>query len=223
MSVDWELVSRLGIPVVTTILVVIVRQALEHRPRLIAYSSSISSFALPSPGGQAPAPLPVPAPAAPAPVAVPATPPAGAGTPTPGAIHSHAIVVRNVGKKSAFNVRVGHFASVAAFQLWPPVNHSVATNLNGGWEILIPTLVPYEQVQISYLYLPPLTVNLVNSYIKSDEISAQVINVLPTPQPSPLRKMIGLLLFYLGLAAFIHLALLVARWVYTLSNLVGPL
>ncbi len=141
----------------------------------------------------------------------------------PGAIHSHSIVVRNVGKKSAFNVRVGHLSGVAAFQLAPPVNHTMAVNPNGGWEILIPTLVPDEQVQISYLYVPPLTVNLVNSYIKSDEISAQVINVLPTPQPSPLRKMISFLLFYLGLATFTYLALLVARWVYTLNKLVGHL
>jgi hypothetical protein len=221
MIVDWELVAKLGIPIVTAVVVAIVSQALAHRPRLIAYFSSISAFPVPDAGGNAPAPPQTPALPAPAPGFPPATPPAGGGAPTPGAIHSHAIVVRNVGKKSAFNVRVGHLANIVAFQLAPPVNHSVAVNQNGGWEILIPALVPDEQVQVSYLYVPPLTANLVNSYIKSDEISAQIINVLPTPQPSPLRRIIGYLLFYLGLVTFTYLVILVAHWVYRLNTLVG--
>ncbi len=156
----------------------------------------------------------------PAPPQLPAAPGTPAGPAPRQYLNAHTIVIRNAGKRTAFNVRVGHLASPLTFELNPPVTYEVVRNENVGWEIRIPTLVPAEQVQVSYLYLPPMTVNLVNSYVKSDEMSARVINVLPTPQPSTLARSVGYFLFYLGLAALTYLVILASRWVYAVSQLV---
>src|SRR6266852_7016195 len=119
---DWELAAKVGIAVLTVLLTEISRQRFERRPRLIAYYSSVCAFPPPS--------------AAPAPPAEPTF------------TFTHSIVVRNAGKKSAFNVRVGHYGGKVTFEVSPPMNHTVQENPHAGWEILIPTLVPYEQVQI---------------------------------------------------------------------------
>ena len=44
MSIDWELLGKLGIPALATLLVALLKQATEHRPHLIAYFSSVSAF-----------------------------------------------------------------------------------------------------------------------------------------------------------------------------------
>ena len=99
-------------------------------------------------------------------------------------VHTHSVVVRNAGRLTANNVRIGHNFLPDSFQLYPSVAHSVERIDNGGADILIPTLVPGEQVTISYLYYPPVFWNHINAYAKSDEGLAQYLNVLPTPQLS---------------------------------------
>lgn len=81
--------------------------------------------------------------------------------------------MRNAGRLTANNVRIGHNFLPESFQLYPPVAHSVEQIPNGGADILIPTLVPGERVTISYLYYPPVFWNHINSYAKSDEGLAQ--------------------------------------------------
>ena len=49
----------------------------------------------------------------------------------------------------------------------------------GGQEILFPSLVPNEQITVSYLYLPPVTWDQINLGVKSDEGFAKVIRVIP--------------------------------------------
>lgn len=101
-------------------------------------------------------------------------------------INTHSIVVRNAGKKTANNIRIGHNTLPKSFQIYPPVSYTILSVANVSSEILIPTLVPNEQITISYLYFPPLTFNQVHAYTKSDEVLAQIINVIPTPQPAKL-------------------------------------
>ena len=55
----------------------------------------------------------------------------------------------------------------------------------GGRELLFPRLVPGEQVTVTYLYFPPVIWSNINSYTKSDEGLATIINVLPAPRWSP--------------------------------------
>lgn len=97
-------------------------------------------------------------------------------------VHTHSVVVRNVGRKSAHNVRIGHgFFPRSSYQIYPALHHEVLAGPNDSAEILIPTLVPQEQVSLSYLYFPPVTWNQVSSYAKSDEGLARVIDVIPSP------------------------------------------
>ena len=98
-------------------------------------------------------------------------------------IYTHSIVVRNAGRESAKNVRIGHNV-LPNYQVFPAVHYEVVPTTGGGAELLIPTLVPGEQLTISYLYFPPMTWDKINSYAKSDDGFAKIITVLPTPQPA---------------------------------------
>lgn len=125
-------------------------------------------------------------------------------------VHTHCIVVRNAGKKSAHNIRIGHNVLPKSFQIYPPVRYSVLEGSSGSAEILLPTLVPNEQVSITYLYFPPLLWNQVNAYTKSDEGLAKIINAIPTPQPPRVVILIVWLLMFLGASTLIYWAVLFA-------------
>src|SRR5690242_3326363 len=99
----------------------------------------------------------------------------------PATIHTHSIVVRNVGTVAANNVRIGHSILPDNFQLYPSISHTVERDGGRIAEIIIPTLVPDEQVTISYLYVPPLIWNQLRAYRTSDGGFGKVFHVLPTP------------------------------------------
>lgn len=125
-------------------------------------------------------------------------------------INTHSIVVRNAGKKAAHNIRIGHNFLPKSFQIYPPVSHTTLPGPNGSAEILIPALVPNEQVSISYLYFPPMTFGQINAYTKSDEGLAQIINAIPTPQPSKLVVAVLWVLLFIGASTVAYWALLYA-------------
>lgn len=92
-------------------------------------------------------------------------------------VNTHSVVLRNAGRRRATNVRFRHTA-LPDFNIWPAVQHYV-DDLPGGFrEIVIPVVVPGEEITISYLYFPPLTYAQVNAGIKSDEGFAHQIPVL---------------------------------------------
>jgi hypothetical protein len=64
----------------------------------------------------------------------------------------------------------------------------------GQKEIVIPKLIPKKQITITYLYVPPLTWDKVNTHLESDSGPIKVLNVLPTVQ---LPKWLLLLLWTL--------------------------
>lgn len=113
-------------------------------------------------------------------------------TEQPMTVHTHSIVVRNAGRSVALNVRLGHNA-LPAFSVYPPQQYEV-NELQGGQEIVIPKLVPKEQITVAYLYFPPLIWNQINTYTKSDEGFAQVLHVLPTQQ---FPKWLSILIWFL--------------------------
>ncbi|GMT42499.1 MAG: hypothetical protein IEMM0002_0910 [bacterium] len=130
-------------------------------------------------------------------------------------VFTHSIIVRNIGGKSATNVRVGHNALPDNFNLFPNIPYEVKKTPGGGAEILIPILVPYEQITISYLYFPPMLVADINDYTKHDDGFAQIINVLPTPQPSQQLILIYKALVLLGLILLIYILLKSVIWAYS--------
>lgn len=119
-------------------------------------------------------------------------------------VYTHSIVVRNAGRKSAHNVRVGHNFLPPNIQISPSVKYDIEENPEGGAEIIFPIMVPKEQVTISYLYFPPVTWNQVNAYTKSDDGFANILNVIPMPQPSKLVIAIVWVLMFLGATFLVY-------------------
>ena len=72
-------------------------------------------------------------------------------------VFTHSIIVHNAGRKSARNVRLSHNVLPLNITIYPPVQYSIERNPEGSGEIVIPVLVPKEQITISYLYFPPVT------------------------------------------------------------------
>lgn len=205
---SWEFISKAVIPVSAPVVAAIVKRRLERRPKLITYLSHVSAFQVPAAGTQHAS-----SPALPDSEQL-ASAPHGVQPPQPGRVFAHSIVVRNVGKKTSTNVRIGHAAEPFCYQVFPKVSFSVTTIPNGGWEISIPTLVPNEQVQISYLYFPPVTWDQINSTTKSDEEQAQVVQLLPTPAPNPMTRAMTVVLLYVGVAASAFVVTRALEWLY---------
>lgn len=123
-------------------------------------------------------------------------------------IHTHAVVVRNTGKLPAKNVRVGH-NFLPDYNVMPSTMYEVLKIPGGGEEISFPILVPNEQITISYLYFPPITYSQINTYVKSDEGLAKVINVIPTPSLSPAQKFLAYILLFIGCSTVIYLLIII--------------
>lgn len=129
-------------------------------------------------------------------------------------VNIHSIVVSNSGKKTANNIRIGHNYLPKSFQLYPQLTHEIAWGTNGSAEILIPTLVPSEQVNISYLYWPPVVWSKIHSYCKCDEVNAKYLNVAPTQQLSKLQLTVLWSLIFIGASTVVYwLFLQIWAWV----------
>ncbi len=147
MSLEWNALATIAAPVITLFVGGWVNRKLENRPILISYFGHISGFN--------------------------STPPGGA----PIQVNTHAVVLRNTGRRSATNIRL-HHPTLPDFSIWPSVPYQTENLPDGTRDIVIPTLVPGEEITISYLYFPPLTAAGVNAGIKSDQGFARVIPVL---------------------------------------------
>jgi hypothetical protein len=184
---DSTLVALYGGPLVGAIVTVIVTRALERRPRLVSYLVHANAV----------------------PIKVSEDNSLQART--------HSIVVRNDGRKSAKNVRLGH-ACLPNFSVYPFVQYSVEPLPSGGAEIVFPSLVPGEQITVAYLYFPPLLVDGVNTQTKSDEGFAKILRVLPSPQPTLWAKWGVYFLMYLGAATLLRGLFELGRWLWRIST-----
>lgn len=129
-------------------------------------------------------------------------------------VNTHSIVVRNAGKKTANNIRIGHNHLPDSFQLYPRLTHEITKGPDGSAEILIPTLVPGEQLNISYLYFPPVLWSQIHSYCKCDEVNAKYLNVTPTQQLSRLQLVFIWSLIFVGASTIVYWAFLqIWAWV----------
>ena len=124
-------------------------------------------------------------------------------------VNTHSIVVRNVGKRTATNVRIGHNNLPPSFQVFPPIPYTVTKGHKDSAEILIPTMVPDEQISVSYLYFPGLTWHNVNSYTKADHGFAEIINNIPSKGPSKILVSLFWGFAFLGASTVLYT---LARW-----------
>lgn len=177
MSTGIDLLLKIVSVVITTVLGYLIKKALEGKPKLITYLVHASAIPL---NPQPPS------------------------TQQPSQVNIHTFVIRNAGRVSAKNVRVGHNYLPNSFQIYPPVSYQIIGATGGTAEILIPALVPGEELAISYLYFPPVLYTGINSYTKSDEGFAKVVNAIPTPQPTRLVKFIVLGLMFIGACTIVY-------------------
>ena len=128
-------------------------------------------------------------------------------------VFTHSIVIQNNGWRSAKNVRLAH-GKLPGFSVFPDVEYRVLDLPGGGQEILFPSLVPGEQVTVSYLYFPPVTWDQVNRLVKSDEGLAKVIQVIPMQKyPQWFNKFLAVLLLAGALSVLYVLVVLVKQLV----------
>jgi hypothetical protein len=178
-SINWTVVT----PIVTMLGGVVVtawlKERLEKRPKLVTWFGEFSYFTLKSP---------------------PETP---TGTP-PIQVRTHQIVVRNNGRKSATNVRIPH-AVLPEYRVHPSVKVSEEPTHGGGTDIVIPTLVPGEEISISYLYYAPIPMHDVNpGPVKSDEGFATSITMLRQRQYPNWANLSALAFFVIGVTSSLY-------------------
>ncbi|WP_158677576.1 hypothetical protein [Chromobacterium vaccinii] len=129
-------------------------------------------------------------------------------------VNTHSIIVRNTGKRTANNVRIGHYFLPESYQVFPPLSHQINRSESGEAEIVIPTLVPNEQVQISYLYFPPILWSQINCYTKSDEGLGKAVNTTPQIQPSKATTTIVWALIFIGSSTTLYWVLILLKsWI----------
>ena len=131
----------------------------------------------------------------------------------PTVVFTHSVVVRNAGRLAAKNVRLGHLNLPLNVRIEPNVEHTLSRNPDGSGEIVLAVLVPKEQVTVSYLYFPPLTAGQINTYTKSDEGFAKIINAIPTPQPPKSLIWAASLLIFVGASFVVYWALRLVAYV----------
>jgi hypothetical protein len=116
------LVATIAAPVLALFVGVALDRLLEQKPKVVAYFAHTSAFTIRS------------------------------DLNPPQVIHTHSIVIRNVGRRSASNVRVRHVILPPNFNVYPDTEYRLQPLPEGGSEIIFPALVSGEQVSVSYLY-----------------------------------------------------------------------
>jgi len=188
MTLTLDAIAKLLSPLLVALIGAIAKRYFEAKPKLITYLVNASA------------------------IPVDITAPGGKKTMQ---VHTHSIVVRNTGKKTAHNVRIGHSYLPPSYQIFPQVTHEVVQARNNAAEIVVPTLVPNEQVSISYLYFPPITWQQINSYTKSDECMAKTITIIPSPQWNKALLYFTWSLVFIGASVLLYWLFLLVAWLLT--------
>lgn len=181
MTIDWNIAAMIASPIIALVVGAFLHHLLERRPRLLAFFGHVAAFTI------------------------------RPGTENEVILHTHEIVVTNVGRKPAKNVRLGH-TQLPQFQVNPSVGYRVQDLPGGGQEILFPSLVPGERITVSYLYFPPIIYTEINTHLKSDEGLGKVVQVLPTIQYPRWVYFILRVFIVLGIITFLYLMTILTIW-----------
>ena len=149
-DIDWDLASRVAVPLLTAAAGAMLKDILERRPQVVCFYGYSAAVRVKTDSATVP-------------------------------VHTHSVVVANLGREVARNIRVGHY-NLPDFEIAPDTEYKVQQLPGGTKEILIAQLAPKEQITIHYLYYAPLTFDGVTSYVKSESGLAKVLRTLPTPQ-----------------------------------------
>lgn len=147
MAVDWTLVTSIAVPVACIFIGAWLTSRFEKRPEIVSYYGHASSFSIPSESGNGVV------------------------------VNTHAVVLRNVGKRSAANVRMTH-TTLPNVTVFPHIPYKTENLPGGGVDLVFPTIVPGAQITVSYLYFAPLLASGVNIGIKHDDGFAKAIPVI---------------------------------------------
>lgn len=93
-------------------------------------------------------------------------------------VNTHSVVIRNIGRRTANNVKLGHAVLPLNVEVAPPTSYETKRLQGTNAEIIFPKIVPGKQITLSYLYYGDLTYHYVNTYVESDEGPATFIPVL---------------------------------------------
>lgn len=185
MNIDWVAVSQIASPIVAGSIVFMLTKYFNEREKLIAFYGHVASHALQS---------------------------KTEGQPD-NYIHSHAVVVRNIGNKTATNVKISH-SYLPNFIIYPDTNYSRNSLPNGGEELIIPRITPKQEYTISYLYFPPITVDQIKTTIESDSGLAKIVNVrLQQILPNWVNVLIASSMLF-GIIAFVYLLFELGRYLF---------
>jgi hypothetical protein len=174
MDIEWNTLAIIASPIIALFVGIWVNRKFESRPILISYFGHISSFRI--------------------------TPPDR----NPVSVHTHSVVLRNIGRRAATNVRL-HHKVLPDFSISPSIDYRTETLPDGTQDIIVPTMVPGEELTVSYLYFPPLTALDVNAGIKCDQGFAQAIPVLLQRQYPKWIIRIITALFFIGIVSVLYL------------------
>ncbi len=144
---DWQLFMDIAIPTFILFIGVWIDRRFERRPVLLTHWGHVSSFTYQQRNGNT------------------------------GVVNTHSVVIRNVGRQVATNVRLSH-TILPDFNIWPRIHYCLEEVPNSGQDIVIPTVVPKQELTISYLYFPPHTYADINAGVRCDEGFATGIPVL---------------------------------------------
>ena len=148
MIIQWSVVATIASPLVALFVGAALNRMIERRPRLITYVGHVSAHRIAQEGMSS------------------------------FDVFTHSVVLKNAGRRSAYNVRLTH-AILPNFNILPGIQYNIETLPSGEVDIAIPVLVPEQEITISYLYYPPTTWDQINGAVKSDEGSARVLTVFP--------------------------------------------
>lgn len=183
MEVDWGLVAKIAMPIFTLFLGVLVNHLLENREKLVVYLGHSASHRLQPTEDDKP----------------------------PVIVNTHSVVLKNNGRKSAQNVRLGH-NHLPNVNVFPDIEYEVKELPGGGKEIVFPVITPKKEINISYLYYEPIRWQSINTHIESDAGPAKVVPVLLQPQPKPIVLKLVLFLMGLGFVSSLYITFELVRW-----------
>jgi len=119
-------------------------------------------------------------------------------------ILTHSLTLRSSGSRACTNIRLGH-NFLPHFQINPSIPCGVKTLKDGKWEVHITSMSPGQQIMVFYLYFPPLNREKIHAYIKSDQGTAEEVEMLLSPKLSRWAQLWGYLLLFMGGSAMLYI------------------
>lgn len=132
-------------------------------------------------------------------------------------VNTHSVIVQNNGKEAARNVTLAHFTLPLNVSIFPEVSHAVVRHEHGG-DIVFDSVVPGQQITVSYLYFPPVVANQVNGHVRYDKGLAKAVPVVLQQQYPRRVQMVVRALTLSGAAIWAYLAIRGALWALTISG-----